>query len=118
MLQFLNMCNQLKLLSFGDCYIENDYIFKWENGVPYNPDYITSKFSKILKHNDLPHIRFHDLRHSCASFLLTKGFSLKDIQDWLGHADFSTTANFYAHLDIGRKKSIAQSMSNSFSDLC
>lgn len=104
--------------TFGDCYIENDYIFKWENGVPYNPDYITSKFSKILKNNDLPHIRFHDLRHSCASLLIAKGFSLKDIQDWLGHADFSTTANFYAHLDIGRKKSIAQSMSNSFSDLC
>lgn len=104
--------------TFADCYIENDYIFKWENGMPYNPDYITSKFSKILKNNDLPHIRFHDLRHSCASLLITKGFSLKDIQDWLGHADFSTTANFYAHLDIGRKKSIAQSMSKSFSDLC
>ncbi len=104
--------------TFADCYIENDYIFKWENGMPYNPDYITSKFSKILKNNDLPHIRFHDLRHSCASLLITKGFSLKDIQDWLGHADFSTTANFYAHLDIGRKKSIAQSISNSFLDLC
>ena len=99
---------------FGKEYIENDYIFKWDNGKPYAPDYITSKFAKLLKSNNLPHIRFHDLRHSCASLLISKGFTLKDIQEWLGHADIQTTANIYSHLDIQRKNNISNSLSSTF----
>lgn len=100
---------------FGKQYIDNDYIFKWQNGKPYAPDYITMKFSKLLKQHKLRHIRFHDLRHSCASLLVSNGFELKDIQEWLGHSDIQITANIYAHLDAKRKKDIANSMSNSFS---
>ena len=55
-------------------------------------------------------MRFHDLRHSCASLLLANGVPLKQIQDWLGHSDFSTTANIYAHLDYSSKLSSAQAM--------
>lgn len=99
---------------FGKEYIENNYIFKWENGKQYAPDYITSKFSKLLKSNNLSHIRFHDLRHSCASLLVANGFTLKDIQEWLGHSDIQITANIYAHLDVTRKNNIANSMTNSF----
>ena len=79
---------------FGKEYIENDYIFKWDNGKPYSPDYVTQKFSKLLA------------QHNC--------FLLKDIQEWLGHADIQTTANIYAHLDVERKNKIAKSMSNAF----
>lgn len=55
-------------------------------------------------------MRFHDLRHSCASLLLANGVPLKQIQEWLGHSDFSTTANIYAHLDYKSKISSAQAM--------
>ena len=55
-------------------------------------------------------MRFHDLRHSCASLLLANGVPLKQIQEWLGHSDFSTTANIYAHLDYSSKLSSAQAM--------
>ena len=99
---------------FGKEYIENNYVFKWDNGQTYSPDFISHKFLKLLKQNDLPHIRFHDLRHSCASLLIAKGFTLKDIQEWLGHSDFRITANIYAHLDNSRKMNIAQSMTNMF----
>ncbi|MFP3388103.1 tyrosine-type recombinase/integrase [Brevibacillus sp. SIMBA_040] len=58
-------------------------------------------------------IRFHDLRHSCASLLLANGVSMKEIQEWLGHSLFSTTANIYAHLDYSSKISSAQVMSSS-----
>lgn len=99
---------------FGKNYIESDYIFKWADGRSYAPDYITKKFSKLLKKYSLPHIRFHDLRHSCASLLIANGFTLKDIQEWLGHSDIRITANIYAHLDMTRKKNIASSMSDTF----
>ena len=95
---------------YGADYIENDYVFKWENGEPYNPSYITRKFSQLLEENDMPHIRFHDLRHSCASYLVSSGFQLKDIQEWLGHADIDTTANIYAHLYFDRKSQILTSL--------
>lgn len=99
---------------FGKAYCDNDYIFKWDNGAPFTPDFVTKKFPKLLKKYGLPHIRFHDLRHSCASLLLANGFSLKDIQEWLGHSDFSITANIYAHLDTARKNNIAKTMSDTF----
>lgn len=57
-------------------------------------------------------MRFHDLRHSCASLLLANGIPLKQIQEWLGHSDFSTTANIYAHLDYSSKITSAQAMEN------
>ena len=72
--------------------------------------YISTAFPALLKRNGLRIIRFHDLRHSCASLLLKNGVPMKQIQEWLGHSDFSTTANIYAHLDAGSKLTSAQAM--------
>ena len=95
---------------FGKDYIGNDYVFTWEDGHPYSPDYVSHTFHKLLKKHDLPHIRFHDLRHTCASMLLSEGYGLKDVQEWLGHSDIKMTANIYGHLDIRRKRSIANGL--------
>lgn len=100
---------------FGKEYIDSPYVFVWENGNPISPDYATKGFSKLLKRYNMPHIRFHDLRHSCASILLSKGFTLKDVQEWLGHADIKVTANVYGHLDMSRKNDIAKGMINALS---
>ncbi len=72
----------------------------------------TESFRKLLRANELREIRFHDLRHSCASLMLANGVPMKQIQDWLGHSDFSTTANIYAHLDYNSKISSADAMLN------
>ena len=77
-----------------------------------NPDYITDAFPRFLEKNNLRRIRFHDLRHSCASLLLANGVAMKQIQEWLGHSDFSTTANIYAHLDFNSKLASADAMVN------
>lgn len=97
---------------FGKQYHQNDYVFKWEDGRPYSPDYISHAFSSLLEKYDFPHIRFHELRHSCASMLLTQGYGLKDVQEWLGHSDIKMTANIYGHLDTKRKQGIAANMQN------
>ena len=80
-----------------------DYICCSTYGKPRSIGYVQKHFKKLLKENDLPDIRFHDLRHSCASLLLARNVPMKAIQEWLGHSDFSTTANVYAHLDINSK---------------
>ena len=63
--------------------------------------------------NGLRHIRFHDTRHSCASLLLRNGVAMKDIQAWLGHSDYSTTANLYAHLEVSESVQRSASRLNS-----
>lgn len=97
-------------IAFGQEYQENNYVFKWADGHPYSPDYISHRFNDLLKKHSLPHIRFHELRHSCASMLISMGWTLKDVQEWLGHSDVKMTANIYAHLDTARKSNIAESL--------
>lgn len=65
----------------GKDYVRNNYVFKHPNGVPISPDYVSHGFKKLLTKYGLRPIRFHDLRHSCASVLLSKGFLLKDVQE-------------------------------------
>lgn len=102
---------------FGKGYQKNDYVFKWPDGHPFEPDYVTRHFAKVVKRSGLPYIRFHDLRHSCASLLLNSGFNFKDIQDWLGHSDIGTTMNIYGHLDTARKQSAADKLSSCLSPM-
>jgi len=60
-------------------------------------------------------IRFHDLRHSCASLLLAQGIPMKSLQEWLGHSTFATTADTYSHLDFSSKQESAKAISAAFS---
>ena len=99
---------------FGNEYKMNDYIFTWEDGRPYRPDYVSKAFHKVLTKNNFPEMRFHDLRHSCASILYDKKWELKDIQTWLGHADIQTTANIYTHISNSRKNNMAKDIQNTF----
>lgn len=57
------------------------------------PNYISERFPKMLKKNGLPHIRFHDLRHSCASMLIAHKAGMKQIQMWLGHSNIGVTVD-------------------------
>ena len=75
------------------------------------PDYLTQHLQIIIQKNGLKKIRFHDLRHSCASLLISNGVSLKEIQEWLGHSDYGTTANIYSHLEYGAKLNSADKIS-------
>ena len=98
----------------GRSYIKDyvDYVCVNEIGDLIKPHYVTESFPKLLKANGLRPVRYHDLRHSCASLLLANGVPMKQIQEWLGHSDFSTTANIYAHLDYSSKLTSADAMLN------
>ena len=101
----------------GKCYDNRylEYICVDEMGTLISPHYLTAAFPKLLDKNELRRIRYHDLRHSCASLLHANGVPMKQIQEWLGHSDFSTTANVYAHLDYNSKLSSADAMAKGLS---
>ncbi|MCL2773933.1 MAG: site-specific integrase [Oscillospiraceae bacterium] len=106
----LKECQDKNSILLGNGYIHNDYICKRDNGEAFEPDYLTGRFVKIIRKYNLPKIRFHDLRHSAASVLLANGFSLKEIQEWLGHSNITTTANIYGHLLFQAKQNMAASL--------
>jgi len=89
---------------------ESCYIYIDALGNRIKPDYLSGEFPKFLEKNGFRKMRFHDLRHSCASLLLANGVPLKSIQEWLGHSDFAITANTYAHLDFNSKLASADKM--------
>ena len=98
----------------GRSYIKDylEYVCVNEIGDLIKPHYVTESFPKLLKTNGMRQIRYHDLRHSCASLLLANDVPMKQIQEWLGHSDISTTANIYSHLDYKSKLTSANVMDN------
>lgn len=82
----------------GDDYQDQGLIFPGEHGQPMRPYTLTGKLEKILKRAGLPRIRFHDLRHTCATLLLSKGVHPKFVQELLGHATISITLDTYSHV--------------------
>lgn len=88
-----------------------DFICVDPMGTLLQPDYITQKFSQILDKYGLRRIRFHDLRHSCATIMLYLGYTLKDIQTWLGHSNYNFTADTYIHSGAGVHEQMAEKLS-------
>lgn len=101
-----------KLCGRSYCKEYLEYIYVNEIGELIKPGYLTQHFPLVLEKNNLRKIRFHDLRHSCASLLYANGVSLKEIQEWLGHSDISTTSNIYTHLNFDSKVASANAILN------
>lgn len=97
---------------FGNSYNTqwDGYVCRHDDGTLVLPEYIRTMFPRLLKRNGMKTIRFHDLRHSCATLLLQSGFNMREVQEWMGHSDFSITAKTYAHVDHKNKASMAYSL--------
>lgn len=81
----------------------SEYLFTWADGRLFRPDDVTRGFQRALAAQGLPRMRFHDLRHATASILFDRGWSIADVQHWLGHADIETTMNVYVAYTQRRK---------------
>lgn len=102
--------DQRRICGQSYCMDYLEYIYLDPVGKLIRPDFVTQHFSLMLEKKGCRKIRFHDLRHSCASLLFSHGVSLKEIQEWLGHSNISTTANIYTHMDFNKKISSANAI--------
>jgi len=96
--------------AMGEYYVQSNYVCTWNNGEVISPNYLSRTFHSVISKSGLLNIRLHDLRHSAASNLLSMGFSIVEVQQWLGHGSASTTLNFYAHIDKTSKLGMADAM--------
>jgi integrase len=85
-------------LQAGANWKAHDLIFCNDTGGYYTPTTLRRRFNELLEAAGLPEMRIHDLRHSAATLLLKMGVPLKVVQEILGHSNFNTTANTYAHV--------------------
>ena len=85
-------------LKAGAAWIDRDLVFGNRHGDYLMPTTLVKQFSLLLKDVGLPRMRFHDLRHSAATLLLSMGVPMKVVQELLGHSSFSTTADVYSHV--------------------
>lgn len=91
------------------------YICVHQLGEIIDPDYITNRHKTLLKQAGLPHVRFHDLRHSCVGLMMANGVAIERIRDWVGHSDIRTTVNTYGHLEYQSKQETAAAIQSSLS---
>lgn len=90
---------------------DNPYMFPSPvTGEMYYPDSIVNQHKKILKDAGLPHIRFHDLRHTFATLALQNGVDVKTVSSMLGHYDAGFTLRTYTHATRQKQDEAAQTM--------
>jgi integrase len=85
-------------LAAGRRWVDGDFVFTTSIGTPLDSRNVTKAFQRVLAQAGLPHQRFHDLRHACATLLLEDGEDLGVVSRILGHSQIATTADVYAHL--------------------
>ena len=78
-------------------YVDTGYVICKKNGEPYVPTSISQRWDRFCASNNLKKIRFHDLRHTCATLMVANGIPAKTVQTWLGHSDIQVTMNTYTH---------------------
>ncbi len=85
-------------LTLGTAYRDHDLVFASPLGTPMDPSNLRRAWARIVEATGLPHLRFHDLRHTHATLMLLGGVHPKVVAERLGHADVSITLNTYSHV--------------------
>ena len=94
----------------GSRWQDTGLVFTTATGAPLEGTSITHRFQKLLQRAGLPHLRFHDLRHACASLLLAQGVHPRVVMETLGHSQISLTMNTYSHVIPALQRDAAERM--------
>ena len=101
---------RMERLVAGSRWQETAYVFTTSLGSALDAATVTRAFQRALVRAGLPHSRFHDLRHTAATFLLAQGFTLEDVKNLLGHSSITLTSNTYGHVLEQRQQQLAAGM--------
>jgi integrase len=93
----------------------NNRLFVTWDGKPMHPGSMSKWFPKFLTRNKLPRIKFHELRHTNATFLISQGIDVQTVAGRLGHSTSVTTQNIYSHYLQSKDKQVADLMEQTFS---
>ena len=97
-------------LRLGPLWQDQGYIFTGATGQPLHVNSLTTRYAQLIKAAGVPRIRFHDLRHTCATLLLAQGIHPKVVQERLGHANISMTLDRYSHVIPGMQQAAADAL--------
>lgn len=103
-------------LEAGEKWHERGIVFSNKYGGFFDPDRLLLIFDKVLREAGLPHMRFHDLRHSAATILLMSGVHPKVVQERLGHSTIAMTLDVYSHVLPSIQQEAADKMDDLFKD--
>lgn len=103
-------------LKVGDTWENRDLVFPDLHGGYFNSNYLLRLFKKLLQEAGVPHMHFHDLRHSAATILLSMGVNMKAVQELLGHSDIAITLGIYGHLLPSMQQEIVDKWDDAFKD--
>jgi integrase len=98
-------------LRLGTLWEDNGLIFASETGAPLSRDMVDRRsFKPLLERGGLERVRFHDLRHTCATLLLSRGVHPKFVQELLGHSSIAMTLDRYSHWILSMGDQTARAM--------
>ena len=104
-------------MEFSGLWKDHGLVFTTETGTPINPSNLRQRsFGPLLKKAGLPHIRFHDLRHTCATLLLSQSTHPKFVQELLGHAIIAITLDTSSHVVPGMGDYTARAMEDALKE--
>lgn len=115
-LKLLNALKAQRMAEHPNTILDDSFIFPGENSIfaPRDPAAVTQRVKRFMRSNGLPDMSPHDLRHSCATLLLSSGADVKSVQEILGHTNASTTLNFYVKADINQMQAASGKMAAVF----
>ena len=94
----------------AEVWMDSGLVFTTSSGRHLEPRNLNTAYARLLAHVDVPRIRFHDLRHTCATLLLSRGVSARVVMDILGHSQISVTMNIYGHVMPAMQQAAAGEM--------
>jgi integrase len=100
----------MERLAAGERWVDLDLVFPSKRGSLADGPNVTHRFHKLLTRAKLPPMRFHDLRHACASLLLVQGVHPRVVMETLGHSQISLTMNTYSHVIPALQREAAEKM--------
>ena len=115
-ISLLNELRQQIKSKYPNSTLDYAYLFgsPTDSFVPRDPNAVTKRLKRFIKATGLPDVSPHDLRHTCASLLLSSGADIKSVQEILGHTDASTTLNFYVKSDMNQMRTATDKFASAF----